>query len=263
MRLAVHRDDDDDGVGAGALPCKFECVVAAGDLKDAVRAAAFERFASRFKFPGREHACVRVVCAYKFAPRRVFFADENLGRRAQLCALQRAYPRRTRAYYRYGRAALDLGDLCRPISGREDVADKQRVQVVHSVRDERQPIVRHRNARISRLNAVYTAAERPSSVGKSAVVDPAVAAEKAIAAKGLDVDRDAVAGTDFAHRAPDLADNADRFVPDRYAGDGARHLAVFDVKVARAYRRERDFDDRVRRRFDGWKRLFDKAKITV
>ena len=86
------------------------------------------------------------------------------------------------------------------------------------------------------------AAKRPAAVSVSAVVYKAVTAEEAVAAEGLDVDRDAVALFDLTYLAAYFVDDADHFMTDCNSHHGARHAAVLDVQVACADTRERDLD---------------------
>ena len=94
---------------------------------------------------------------------------------------------------------------------------------------------------------VGPAPQRPSSVGIGAVVHVAALAEEAFAAEGLDVDRHTVADLYAAHLRPDRFDDADHFVADGDALDGARHAAVFDMQIAGTDATERNPYDGIAR----------------
>ena len=131
----------------------------------------------------------------------------------------------------------------RPVAGREYVADKQRLTVADIIGDFIKPLVGERHAHILGLTAIDAAAKRPAAVSVSAVVYKAVTAEEAVAAEGLDVDRDAVALFD-----PDLPRCLLRrrrrpfHDPTVIPTTGAGTLPVLDVQVACADTRERDLD---------------------
>ena len=120
-----------------------------------------------------------------------------------------------------------------------------------------------RHADILRLSAVDAAAQRPTSVGISAVVHVAALAEEAFAAEGLDVDRHAVAGLYAAHLRPDLLDDAYHLVSDGDTLDGAGHAAVLDMQVAGADTRERHAHDGVARILQGGFRLVEQSEPAV
>ena len=91
------------------------------------------------------------------------------------------------------------------------------------------------------------AAQRPAAVQIGAVVHVSVPAEETVAAEGLDIDRDAVAGADRGDIRPDPLHDAHHFVPDGDSRDSTLHAAVFDVQVARTDAGERDPHDGIAR----------------
>ena len=120
-----------------------------------------------------------------------------------------------------------------------------------------------RHANILRLSAVDAAAQRPTSVGISAVVHVTALAEEAFAAESLDIDRHAVADPDMTHLRPDRLDDADHLVTDGDTLDGAGHAAVFDMQVAGADARERHAHDSVARILQGGFRLVEQLEPPV
>ena len=191
------------------------------------------------------HQHLGPVPAHKVPPRRVRLADDDPAGGFQQQALERAEPSRPRADDERRVPGLDLRDVRRPVTGRQQVADEQGLFVADAVWDAVEPAVGVGDADVFGLAAVYAAAERPAAVGVGAVVDPAVLAEEALAAEGLHVHGDPVAGPDLAHLGAHGLHDAHHLVPHGDAGHGARHGAVFYVQVAGADARERDADNGV------------------
>src|SRR4029077_19149916 len=77
-----------------------------------------------------------------------------------------------------------------------------------------------------------------------ALVEPALAAQGAVAAGGEEARHDPVAGLESSDLAPDLFDRADELVSEHRTGVH-RRLAVQDVQVRAADGSERDLDQHV------------------
>ena len=142
---------------------------------------------------------------------------------------------------------MDLADLRRPIPRGEQIARKERRFVGDVCGDAHQVGIGKGDARVLRLPAVDAAAERPAARGMRAVVHPAVAAEIALPAVRLYVDRHAVALFEGRERAARLLHHAHKLVPQRHAPFGARHGVVQNVQIARADARERHLHNGVAR----------------
>ena len=71
--------------------------------------------------------------------------------------------------------------------------------------------------------------------------------KETFATESLDVDRNAVAGSDCGDIRPDLLHDADHFVPDGNSRHSARHAAVFDVQIAGTDATERNPHDGIAR----------------
>ena len=126
-----------------------------------------------------------------------------------------------------------------------------------------QPLVGMGHPHQRGLPAVDAAAQRPASVGVGAVVDIAVAAEVALAAEGLDVDRHAVARAERRNLRAHLLDDAHHLVAHGDALDGARHAAVEDVQVAGADACQRDAYQGVAGCFEPGFRLFAELEASA
>ena len=160
-------------------------------------------------------------------------------------AKQRAQPRRPRPDHQHGILPRDVGDARRPVPGGQHIAHQQRLPIRHAVRNFVQPLIRKGHPHIFRLPAVYAAAERPAAVLIRAVVDIALFAEKAFAAKRLHVDRHAIPRLDMGDPAPHRLDDAHHLVADRHARNRAGNASVLDVQIARADAGERHLHNRV------------------
>nr|DAL56230.1 MAG TPA_asm: hypothetical protein [Caudoviricetes sp.] len=241
LRPVVQRHDRHHGVRAGALPGQTEGPVAAGDLQHAVGAAVVavpqHEVAARLG-PGDEH--LGIVFADEAAPLLEGFAHDDALRIPEPDAEQRAEPRRPGPEDKDRVFGPDLGDARGPESRGEDVADEERLLVAHRVGDARQPLVGMGYPHVFGLPAVDAAAQGPPSVGVRAVVHIAVAAEEALAAEGLDIDRHTVARGDVRDACADRLDHTDHLVTDGDALDGARYAAVLDMQVAGADAAQRD-----------------------
>ena len=246
LRLVVQRNDRDDRVRAGALPCEAEAVRCARTFDHDVRAAVAAVVAHKLeRVRGRNGQHVRIVLLHEASPRGVAFAHDDAARAVQQGAQQRTDTGRPGADQEHGVGRLDFRDACRPVACREDIARKQRLPVGNAVRDAVQPLIGIRYAHVFRLSAVDPAAKCPAALRVFAVVDKAVLAEKAMPAEGFHIDGHPVAGFDGLDCLADLLDHADHLVADRDARDGARHRPVFDMQVARADARQRHAHDRV------------------
>jgi hypothetical protein len=139
----------------------------------------------------------------------------------------------------------DLSNVRRPVSGRQDVADEQRLLVVNTVGDLRAAHVGGRHAAVFRLSSVDAAAKFPTAL--DAVVDISPAAKIAFPAKTFHIDRNAVSDGNLLYAGTDFGDLADELMAEHNACFRARYAAISDVQVARANRRARHFDNRVPR----------------
>ena len=185
----------------------------------------------------------RVMTADKVQPLGVRVTDNNLFRFFQPHTLQRAQPGRPCSQNQHGVFRPDLRDFRRPVSGRQQVADKQRLPVGHSVGNPVQSLVGMGDPDIFRLTAVNPAAECPTAVRVGAVVDPSVFAEETFSAEGFNVDGDPVTRPDGGDFWSDLLDDADHLMTDGDARDGAGDRAVLDMQVTGADAGEGYFDD--------------------
>ena len=258
LRLVVERHDGDGGVGAGAFPGLAERRRAARHLHDdvgtAVLAVAEDEVAAGVG-SGQEH--VGPVRADKGGSDGVGLADDEASRAVQAGAEQGAESGGACAEDEHGVVGRDTGDARGPVACGEDVADEQGGLVAHRVGDGREPLVGVGHADVFGLPAVDAATERPSAVGVGAVVHIAVAAEEALAAERLDIDRHALARADGTDSGTHLFDDADHLVPHGDAGHSAGHAAVLDVQVAGADAAERDAHDGVARVDEGGARFFE------
>lgn len=141
----------------------------------------------------RDSKDIGVMLVYKPYPFRALFAHDDPLRFFQPSAEQSADSGRSRSDYQNCVVGGDFVYPRRPVAGCEYVADKQRLTVADIIGDFIKPLVGERHAHILGLTAIDAAAKRPAAVFVSTIVYKAVTAEEAVAAEGLDVDRDAVA----------------------------------------------------------------------
>lgn len=97
------------------------------------------------------------------------------------------------------------------------------------------------------LTAVDPAAQSPSAIGILAVVDKALAAEKAMAAEGFDIDSHPVSGLYFCNSRPGFFYDSHHFMTDGNSRNGAGNRAVFDVKITGTDAGQSNSDNRIRR----------------
>ena len=180
------------------------------------------------------HHRVGAAAAGEGAPRRVFFAEDDLPGPVELDALQRTQPRGSGADDQHRVPRPDLGDLRGPVARRQQIAHKESLAVRHGFRNDIQPLVGVGDTDKFRLAAVDAAAQGPAAVGVRAVVDPAVTAEEAVPAEGLHVHSHPVPGPQALHGRPDRFHHAHHLVAHGDAGYRPGHGAVFDVQVAGA-----------------------------
>ena len=119
--------------------------------------------------------------------------------------------------------------------------------VGYSIGNLIQPLICKRHANVLCLTAIDAATKRPTAVLVGAVVDEALLAEEALAAKGFHVDRDSVAGPHVRDRRADFFHDADHLMTDRDPLHRSRHAAVLDVQIARADARQCYLNDRISR----------------
>lgn len=196
-------------------------------------------------FIGRYYRYAGILSGDKLPPPFVEFTHYDMPWVREHHALQCAQSGGAGSDYQHSVVAGYFRYSGRPEPCGEYVASQQSLPVGHVVGDYGQAVVGMRHSHVFALPAVDAASERPSSVGRCAVVDPSVAAEETLAAEGLDIDRYPVARLYVVYRGSGLFDDADHFVAYRYARPGFRHAAVQDVQVGRAYARQSDADDRV------------------
>ena len=245
LRLLVHRDHDDGGVGAGDPPGHLEGPPASGDLHYGVRTPAVGHGAQNLRriLLRGIHDGIRQTVGERELQTRTVGVDHHDGPRSMRTAAHGgAQTGRTGTYDGHHGALLDVPDVGRPVSGRQKVAGEEGLLVGHPVRDGCQAVVRIGDPGVLRLSAVDAASKCPSSRGIGAVVHPSPAAEEALAAVGLHVDGDPVARRYAGDAVADLLHDTYELVPDdgsrNRPGDGTGAY----VEVAGAYRCRRDAD---------------------
>ena len=159
------------------------------------------------------------------------FTDNDALRTFQQHAKQGADARRPGPDDEHRILLTDLRDAGGPETRGQHVAHEQSLFVAHGIGDAAESLIGIGNADILRLPAVDAAAQGPTAIRIGAVVHISVPAEETFAAKGLDVDRDTVAGPDRGDIRPDLLHDADHFVADGDARHGAGNAAVLDVQM--------------------------------
>ena len=163
----------------------------------------------------------------------------------QARALHGAQAHRPGPQYGHAVAGADGGQFRTEVAAGQHVAHQQHVLIGQGIRDGIEPVVRKGHAHVFRLAAVDAATQLPAAV--AAVVDVALTAEPAGAAKGLHIGGHTLAGAHFAHLAARCHHFAHEFVPQHRAGQGTRHRAVADMQVTGADAGKFHFDDGITR----------------
>src|SRR5437870_4131051 len=180
--------------------------------------------------------------------------DDKRPRRSEdLRAHRRHQAHRSGAYDRDDVARLDLRALGPEKARGEYVADEDRLLILHSLRDQLHGVVGVGDDDVLGLTTtqsaeVLTVAERAFV---DALVEPALAAQSAVPARGEEAGDDPVARLEAIDLAPDLFHDPDELMAEHRAGVHGS-VAVENVEVGAADRSERHLHKRVARPVDGW-----------
>ena len=98
-------------------------------------------------------------------------------------------------------------------------------------------------------------------LGSVQFIHKAVFAEETLAAKGLHIDRHAVAHLDIVDLGADLLNNANHLVANGYARHSAGHTAVLDMQVTGANTAERNTHNGITRALQFGLRLIDQLEL--
>ena len=174
---------------------------------------------------------------------------DDLGRGIELGCQQGREPDRSRTDDCDRIARLNLAvENAAFEAGRQNVAQHDQRFLVGACRYWIEARLRIGNANELGLGPVDLVAENPAAVHAMRIHE--LSAIDALAAGGDAGDQDAVSGFEHRDGRPDLLDDANALVAENPAGLTGRNVALEDVKVGAANRRQSHFDDSVGRRRD-------------
>ena len=248
LRFLIHGHHGHGGIGTGHLPGGLEGIVSARALDDCIGAQASggvedARFHVVRGGVEGQVGIAAFLCQLQTAGQDVH--GDDLRGAEQARALHGAQAHRPGPQYGHAVAGADGGQFRTEVAAGQHVAHQQHVLIGQGIRDGIEPVVRKGHAHVFRLAAVDAATQLPAAV--AAVVDVALTAEPAGAAKGLHIGGHTLAGAHFAHLAARCHHFAHEFVPQHRAGQGTRHRAVADMQVTGADAGKFHFDDGITR----------------
>ena len=148
-------------------------------------------------------------------------------------AEQGADARRSRADDEHRVVLGNLADAGRPETGGQHIAHKQGLLVGNAIGNAVQSLGGQRHANILRLTTVNATTQRPTAMGRSAVVHISMLAIEALATEGLHIHGDAIAFLDAFHLTPNSLYNANHLMANGNAGHRPGHTTMLDVEIAR------------------------------